>query len=68
MNHNTWTQLNFGATIWLFFGVIAILLGMTASTPIDWSFVYVACIVVLSIKMLLIFATNEILSLQHLVQ
>jgi hypothetical protein len=63
-----WLQLNFGATIWIFLGCIAVLMAVFSNAPIEWFFVYYVFIIVLSIKLILIFITDELFSLQYLVK
>lgn len=49
-------------------GAFVLLFSYSANIVTDWTTVYVATIAIVTIKLLLIFATDELFSLQHLIK
>ena len=65
---NVYSLLNFGATMWVIYGIVMMLTAYYSNVPINYPFSYCCAIVVLTVKMLLIFASDEIFSFHHLVK
>lgn len=63
---NLWTALNFGLSLWMAIGGILLFFVALSGTRIDLWYVYIASIFQLTLKLLLLYKTEELFSLQYL--
>lgn len=63
-----WSSINFGLTLWMILGAITLFFAILAGFYIPYRYVYYVLIVMLLMKTLLTYKTEEYFSLHHLLQ